>query len=48
VILAPIPVFVISATANKENTHGAVGFIKKPANLEVVLKMVESHCKKNT
>ena len=42
--LMPIPVFIVSAIADKVNTEGAVGFIKKPADLDVVLKMVERYC----
>lgn len=42
--LMPIPVFIVSAIADKVNTDGAVGFIKKPADLDVVLKMVERYC----
>jgi CheY-like chemotaxis protein len=44
VVLAPIPVFILSAVANDKNTQGAVGFIKKPADLDVILKMVEKYC----
>jgi two-component system chemotaxis response regulator CheY len=42
-VLAPIPVFVISAVATKENTRGSVGFIKKPADLDMILKMIKSY-----
>jgi CheY-like chemotaxis protein len=43
-VLAPIPVFVISAVATKDNTLGSVGFIKKPADLNMILKMVQDYC----
>ena len=43
--LAPIPVFVLSAIADSKNTEGAAGFIKKPADLEVLSKMVRSFCR---
>ena len=43
-VLAPIPVFVISAVATKDNTLGSVGFIKKPADLNLILKMVQDYC----
>lgn len=42
--LAPIPVVVVSAIADKSNTQGAVGFLKKPIDIEVVLKLVERFC----
>jgi FixJ family two-component response regulator len=42
--LANTPIFVHSAIANKDNTIGAVGFIKKPADLETILKTVKNYC----
>lgn len=42
--LASIPIFVISSIADKQNTIGAVGFIKKPADLNILLKMVQQYC----
>ena len=42
--LATTPVFVVSAIADRGNTAGAAGFIRKPADLNVVLSMVEKHC----
>lgn len=42
--LSPIPIFVHSAVANKENTKGAVGWIKKPADLESILATVKNYC----
>lgn len=39
--LAPIPVLVVSAIADSQNTRGAAGFIKKPPDLDLLLKMVE-------
>lgn len=42
--LAPIPVVIVSAIADKSNTHGAVGFLKKPVDLEVVLNLVHRFC----
>lgn len=35
VTLAPIPVFIVSVVADKENSKGAVGFLKKPADLNI-------------
>ncbi|MFL5786079.1 MAG: response regulator [Bacteriovoracaceae bacterium] len=42
--LAPIPVLVVSAIADKTNTNGAVGFIKKPVDIDMVLKIVNRYC----
>lgn len=39
-MLAPIPVLVVSAIADPQNTRGAVGFLKKPPDLELLLKLV--------
>jgi CheY-like chemotaxis protein len=42
-MLAPIPVLVVSATATPENTRGAVDFMKKPPDLDLLLKMVDHY-----
>jgi len=42
--LAPIPVLIVSAVADKTNTEGSVGFLKKPIDIEVVLKVVGQYC----
>lgn len=42
--LAPIPVLIVSAIADKSNTGGAVGFLKKPVDIDMVLKMVDQYC----
>ena len=42
--LAPIPVVIVSAIADKTNTSGAVGFLKKPIDIDVVMKLVEKYC----
>lgn len=44
-ILAAIPVFIHSATADLTNIHGARGLLRKPASVEAILKLVESYCK---
>lgn len=43
-ILAPIPVLIVSAIADKSDTEGAVGFLKKPVDIDMVLKMVDRYC----
>lgn len=43
-VLAPIPVLIVSAIADKTNTKGAVGFLKKPVDIEMVLEMVNQYC----
>jgi CheY-like chemotaxis protein len=43
--LAPIPILIVSAVADKTNTKGAVGFLKKPVDIDMVLKMVDQYCK---
>lgn len=42
--LAPIPVMIVSAIADKSNTDGAVGFIKKPIDIDLVLDIVGQFC----
>lgn len=42
--LAPLPVLIVSAVADKTNTEGSVGFLKKPIDIEVVLKVVGQYC----
>ena len=41
--ISNVPVFIHSAIANKENTYGAVGFIKKPADLEEILLIAKKY-----
>lgn len=43
-VLAPIPILVVSAVADKMDTEGAVGFLKKPVDVDMVLKMVDRYC----
>lgn len=43
--LAPIPVLIVSAIADKTNTKGAIGIIKKPVDIDTVLKIVDEYCK---
>lgn len=42
--LAPIPVLVVSAIADKTDVSGAVGFVKKPVDIDVVLNVVNEYC----
>ncbi len=42
-VLAPIPVFVVSAVADQQKSEGAIGFMKKPADLDLLLKFVAQH-----
>lgn len=46
--LAPIPVVVVSAVADKTNTQGAVGFIRKPVDIDVILQLVDKFCEGDT
>jgi CheY-like chemotaxis protein len=43
--LAPIPVLIVSAIADKSNTQGSVGFLKKPIDIDIVLDVVSQYCK---
>lgn len=43
--LAPLPVLIVSAVADKTNTEGSVGFLKKPIDIDVVLNVVSQYCK---
>lgn len=42
--ISSIPIFIHSSVANKENTIGAAGWIKKPADLGLILKAVKNYC----
>ncbi len=42
--LAPIPVLVVSAIADRTTTKGAIGFVKKPVDIDTVLKVVNQYC----
>lgn len=43
--LAPLPVLIVSAVADKTNTEGSVGFLKKPIDIDVVLNVVSQYCR---
>jgi CheY-like chemotaxis protein len=42
--LAPIPVLVVSAVADRTDTKGSVGFLKKPIDLDIILNVVANFC----
>ena len=42
--ISSIPIFIHSSVANKENTTGAAGWIKKPADLGIILQAVKTYC----
>lgn len=44
-VLAPIPIVVVSAAGERANVANIAGFIKKPADLEVVFSHANRHCK---
>ena len=46
--LAPIPILIVSAVADKTNTEGSVGFLKKPIDIDVVLNVVSQYCQSET
>lgn len=43
-ILAPIPVLIVSAIADRCDAEGAVGILKKPIDIDVILKVVSQYC----
>jgi DNA-binding response OmpR family regulator len=42
--IAQIPVCIVSGVAEKPEMNGVSGFIKKPIDLDVLLKFIKSHC----
>ena len=42
--LSEIPVLIHSSIANKDNTTGSIGFIKKPADLFMILQTIKTYC----
>ena len=43
-MIAQIPVCIVSGVADKPDMNGAVGFIKKPIDLEILLKFIKDYC----
>lgn len=46
--LAPVPVVVVSAIADKADVTGAVGFLKKPIDMVMILDVAEKYCRGST
>ena len=42
--LAPLPILIVSAIADRTNTEGSIGFLKKPIDINVVLDVVAQYC----
>jgi CheY-like chemotaxis protein len=42
--IAQIPVCIVSGVAEKPDMKGASGFVKKPIDLEILLKFVKNYC----
>lgn len=44
--MVDVPVIIVSAVADANNVKqsGALGYIRKPLDLNVLLKLVETHC----
>lgn len=42
--LAATPIYIVSAAANVNNTQGALGYLKKPVDLDEVLALAERYC----
>jgi len=45
VVLATIPVVIVSAAGERAKSAGASAFIKKPVELESLLRIVEKYCR---
>ncbi len=43
--LAPLPILIVSAVADKTNTEVSVGFLKKPIDIDVILEVVNQYCR---
>lgn len=46
--LAPVPVVVVSAIADKTDITGAVAYVKKPIDIDVLLNLVHRFCEGDT
>lgn len=44
VTIAPIPVIIVSATAERNHAVDVAGLIKKPFNSEILIQMVKLYC----
>jgi CheY-like chemotaxis protein len=43
-MIAQIPVCIVSGVADKPDMKGAVGFVKKPIDLEILLRFIKDYC----
>lgn len=43
--LAPVPVVVVSAIADKTDVSGAVDFLKKPIDIDMILAVAKKYCR---
>lgn len=43
--LAPVPVVVVSAIADKADVSGAVDFLKKPIDMDMILAVADKYCR---
>lgn len=43
--LAPVPVVIVSAIADTADVTGAVGFLKKPIDLDMILDVASKFCR---
>lgn len=42
--LRPVPVVVVSAHATVNDTQGSVGFLRKPVNIDSIIKIASQYC----
>lgn len=47
VTIAPIPVLMVAAQANSESCVGTTAFMKKPPDLDLLMKLVAQHVAKS-
>ena len=43
VVLAPTPVFFVSAIASPSNTKGAAAYLKKPIDIDLLFKLIKQY-----
>ena len=42
--LAPLPVLIVSAVADKSIAEGSIGYLRKPIDIDVILRVVSQYC----